>query len=92
MTGSDQARFSGYVPKQGNGMAKGCTSIDLLGGWEDEYEGVVIDPTSLNSTANAFASQLRASLAYWRSKVCAYKLQLNHKVPLFFLSGGVYFG
>lgn len=68
----DQARFSVPVPKEeAEIMARGCTSIDILGGWDDKYKGVVIDPATLNSTANGFASQLRASLAYWRSKVAS---------------------
>lgn len=63
VTRSDEAR------KKGDDTARGCTSRELVGAWDDEYDGVVIDPASLPSCANAFASQLRASLAVWRSKV-----------------------
>ncbi|KAL2479936.1 Nudix hydrolase 8 [Abeliophyllum distichum] len=43
-------------------------SVELLDVWNDEYNGVVIEPTSLPSTANAFASALRASLSTWKYK------------------------
>ncbi|KAL0333822.1 UNVERIFIED_CONTAM: Nudix hydrolase 8 [Sesamum angustifolium] len=42
--------------------------VELLKAWNDEYNGVVIEPTSLPSTANAFSSALRASLSSWRSQ------------------------
>ncbi|XP_011078433.1 nudix hydrolase 8 [Sesamum indicum] len=42
--------------------------VELLKAWNDEYNGVIIEPTSLPSTANAFASALRASLSSWRSQ------------------------
>jgi len=32
--------------------------------------GVLIDPESLPSSANAFAAILQASISYWRLKVC----------------------
>lgn len=71
----DPARFSGDVAKRGvarvlsRDVASPCRSMELLGAWDDEYDGVVVDPASLPSAANAFASQLQSSLAYWRSKV-----------------------
>ncbi|KAG6411274.1 hypothetical protein SASPL_129352 [Salvia splendens] len=38
--------------------------------WRDDgYHGVVIDPSSLPSCADVFASQLQSSLALWRSEV-----------------------
>lgn len=40
--------------------------MEILDAWDDEYDGVIIDPQSLPSTANAFASALRASLANWK--------------------------
>jgi hypothetical protein len=45
------------------------TAIELLDAWDDEYDGVIIDPESLPSSANAFASALRASLSDWKLKV-----------------------
>ncbi|GAB4838964.1 nudix (nucleoside diphosphate linked moiety X)-type motif 8 [Ancistrocladus abbreviatus] len=44
------------------------TSVELLDAWDDEYDGVIIDPESLPSCANAFASSLRASLFHWKLK------------------------
>ncbi|KAK3210585.1 hypothetical protein Dsin_015291 [Dipteronia sinensis] len=41
---------------------------EFLDAIEDEYNGVIIDPKSLPSSANAFVSALRASLSYWKSK------------------------
>ncbi|KAL5771097.1 hypothetical protein ACOSP7_015251 [Xanthoceras sorbifolium] len=41
---------------------------EFLNAREDEYNGVIIDPESLPSSANAFVSALRASLSYWKSK------------------------
>ncbi|TXG61498.1 hypothetical protein EZV62_012861 [Acer yangbiense] len=41
---------------------------EFLDAIEDEYNGVIIDPESLPSSANAFVSALRASLSYWKSK------------------------
>ncbi|KAL2500980.1 Nudix hydrolase 8 [Forsythia ovata] len=43
-------------------------SVELLDVWNDEYNGVVIEPTSLPSTANAFGSALGASLSTWKYK------------------------
>ncbi|XP_073157248.1 nudix hydrolase 8-like [Henckelia pumila] len=43
-------------------------SIELLDAWDDEYNGVVVEPTSLPSSANGFASALRTSLSCWKSK------------------------
>ncbi|KAL9151510.1 hypothetical protein ABFS82_11G056100 [Erythranthe guttata] len=42
--------------------------VESLNGSEDEYNGIVIDPTSLPSSANAFASLLKTSLSTWKSK------------------------
>ncbi|KAH6761738.1 hypothetical protein C2S52_019171 [Perilla frutescens var. hirtella] len=61
LSSSVASRFSGKVLSP-------CTSTELLAARDDEYDGVVIEASSLPSTANVFASQLRASLAYWRSK------------------------
>lgn len=73
----DHAPFSGefncVVPKNGIGVVfpdmETTPCVELLSGWDDDYNGVVIDPKRLPSTANAFASMLRASLAYWKLKV-----------------------
>lgn len=43
--------------------------VELLNAWNDDYNGVVIEPTSLPSSANAFASVLKASLSTWKDKV-----------------------
>lgn len=45
------------------------TTVELLDSWDDEYDGVIINPESLPSTANVFASSLRASLSNWKLKV-----------------------
>lgn len=42
--------------------------MEILDAFDDEYGGVVIDPESLPSTANAFASALRASITNWKLK------------------------
>ncbi|KAF9602094.1 hypothetical protein IFM89_024861 [Coptis chinensis] len=44
------------------------TKLELLDAYDDEYEGVIIDPVCLPSSANAFASLLQASLFEWRLK------------------------
>lgn len=44
-------------------------SVENLDGWDDEYDGIIIDPESLPSSANAFASALKASLSKWKLKV-----------------------
>ncbi|GMN50664.1 hypothetical protein TIFTF001_019818 [Ficus carica] len=41
---------------------------ELLDAWNDDYNGVVINPESLPISANAFASSLRASLSNWKLK------------------------
>ncbi|XP_063937001.1 nudix hydrolase 8 isoform X1 [Daucus carota subsp. sativus] len=43
-------------------------AVEYLDGREDEYNGVIIDPESLPSSANAFASALKASLSNWKLK------------------------
>nr|DAD44549.1 TPA_asm: hypothetical protein HUJ06_002779 [Nelumbo nucifera] len=43
-------------------------TIDLLDAYDDEYNGVVIDPECLPTSANAFASILRTSLSIWKLK------------------------
>ncbi|XP_030530171.1 nudix hydrolase 8-like [Rhodamnia argentea] len=41
---------------------------EVLDAWDDEYGGVVINPWSLPSSANAFASALKTSLFDWKLK------------------------
>ncbi|OWM84462.1 nudix hydrolase 8-like isoform X2 [Punica granatum] len=42
--------------------------VEVLDAREDEYDGIVIDPQGLPTSANAFASALKASLSNWKSK------------------------
>ena len=39
---------------------------EFLDAFDDEYDGVIINPESLPSSANAFVSALRASLSNWK--------------------------
>ncbi|XP_031504483.1 nudix hydrolase 8-like isoform X2 [Nymphaea colorata] len=43
-------------------------TVELLESYDDEYGGAIIDPKSLPSCTNSFASILRSSLSYWESK------------------------
>lgn len=43
--------------------------VELLDAWDDDYDGVIINPESLPLCANAFALALRASLSNWKLKV-----------------------
>ncbi|KAA8534903.1 hypothetical protein F0562_029881 [Nyssa sinensis] len=43
-------------------------TVEFLDAWEDEYDGIIIDPESLPPSANAFASALQASLSNWKLK------------------------
>ncbi|KAM0896775.1 hypothetical protein ACQ4PT_022991 [Festuca glaucescens] len=40
-------------------------TTNVLDAFEDEYGGVVVDPTFLPNTSNAFSASLRSSLSYW---------------------------
>ncbi|XP_043718894.1 nudix hydrolase 8-like isoform X2 [Telopea speciosissima] len=42
--------------------------FDMLDAYDDDYDGVVINPECLPPSANAFASMLCASLSNWRLK------------------------
>lgn len=44
-------------------------ALEVLDHWNDEYEGVIINSEGQLSSANKFASSLRASLFQWRLKV-----------------------
>ncbi|XP_050372277.1 nudix hydrolase 8-like [Argentina anserina] len=41
---------------------------ELLDAWNDEYDGVIINPESLPMSSNAFASAVQASLSKWKMK------------------------
>lgn len=41
----------------------------VLEAFDDEYEGVVINPDTLPSNPNVFASTLRSSIYNWKLKV-----------------------
>lgn len=88
MWSATASRLSGEVAKRGvvrvlsRDVASPCRSMELLGAWDDEYDGVVVDPASLPSAASAFASQLQSSLAYWRSKVLKFQLIISCSVFL----------
>uniref|UniRef100_A0A0D9VDZ3 Nudix hydrolase domain-containing protein n=1 Tax=Leersia perrieri TaxID=77586 RepID=A0A0D9VDZ3_9ORYZ len=43
-------------------------TIDVLDAFEDDYGGIVVNPTSLPNTSNAFASSLQSSLSYWSNQ------------------------
>lgn len=45
------------------------TTVDSLDACEDDYDGVIINPQCLPTSANAFAAILRSSLSYWKLKV-----------------------
>ena len=49
--------------------------VELLDAWDDDYDGVIINPESLPLSANAFALALRASLSNWKLKVGFFKSQ-----------------
>lgn len=40
-------------------------TIDVLVAFEDDYGGVVVNPTFLPNTSNAFTASLQSSLSYW---------------------------
>ncbi|KAJ4954157.1 hypothetical protein NE237_030989 [Protea cynaroides] len=42
--------------------------LDLLEAYDDDYDGVVVNPECLPPSANAFASMLCASLSHWKIK------------------------
>ncbi|OVA16219.1 NUDIX hydrolase domain [Macleaya cordata] len=44
------------------------STLGLLDAYDDEYGGIIVDPERLPSSANAFASILRASLSNWKLK------------------------
>ena len=65
----------GFVPKRKSihvmspDLASPCLAVEFLDAWDDEYNGVIIDTACLPSSANAFASALRASVSNWKLKV-----------------------
>ncbi|XWS26745.1 hypothetical protein CRYUN_Cryun26dG0056800 [Craigia yunnanensis] len=64
----------GFVPKRKSihvmspDLASPGLAVEFLDAWDDEYNGVIIDTACLPSTANAFASALRASVSNWKLK------------------------
>ncbi|XVF88662.1 hypothetical protein PTKIN_Ptkin19aG0068500 [Pterospermum kingtungense] len=64
----------GFVPKtkglhvMSPDLASPGLAVEFLNAWDDEYNGVIIDTSCLPSSANAFASALRASLSNWKLK------------------------
>lgn len=59
-------------------------AVELLYAWDDEYEGIIVDPYSLPLSSNAFASTLRASLLNWKLKV-RYTLHILTSMSCFHL-------
>ncbi|KAG8374681.1 hypothetical protein BUALT_Bualt10G0021200 [Buddleja alternifolia] len=43
-------------------------NVEVLDAFDDEYEGVVVNPARLPSNPNIFASSLRSSMYHWRKK------------------------
>ncbi|KAJ6372178.1 hypothetical protein OIU76_026628 [Salix suchowensis] len=66
----------GYVRRRGGNHAVSPDvsslspgfAVEFLEAFDDEYDGVIVDPNKLPSSANAFASSLRASLSSWKLK------------------------
>ncbi|CAL9100931.1 unnamed protein product [Musa textilis] len=44
------------------------TTVDSLDACDDDYDGVIVNPQCLPTSANAFAAILRSSLSYWKLK------------------------
>ncbi|KAM7258539.1 hypothetical protein ACFE04_014280 [Oxalis oulophora] len=70
---SAMAPFFGSVQRRGihvlsPNLSTPEMTLEFLAGAEDEYNGIIINPESLPSSANAFASALRASLSVWKLK------------------------
>lgn len=53
----------------GAGSSIFSRNLRVLGFFDDEYDGVVVDPKRLPSDPDAFASILRFSLTHWRRMV-----------------------
>lgn len=51
----------------------------LLDAFDDEYEGVVVNPEQLPSNPNVFASALRSSIDHWKIKVFSF---MQFSLPL----------
>ncbi|KAJ6731361.1 NUDIX HYDROLASE RELATED [Salix purpurea] len=66
----------GYVRRRGGNHAVSPDvsslspgfAVEFLEAFDDEYDGVLVDPNKLPSSAIAFASSLRASLSSWKLK------------------------
>ncbi|KAK1272784.1 Nudix hydrolase 8 [Acorus gramineus] len=62
LLGNDSSRINGTYSSALTGESY------VLYAHDDEYEGVVVDPERLPSNAISFASSIRLSLSYWKSK------------------------
>lgn len=61
--------FQPYQINGTNGSSMLFRSNRLLDAYDDEYNGVIVNPEGLPSNPAAFASILRSSLSYWKQKV-----------------------
>lgn len=72
-----------YVPKKTRlcvlspEIASPSVTLEFLDAWDDEYDGVIINPESLPTSANAFASALQTSLYNWKLKVIMHFMQMH---------------
>lgn len=60
--------FQPYQINGTNGSSMLFRSNRLLDAYDDEYNGVIVNPEGLPSNPAAFASILRSSLSYWKQK------------------------
>lgn len=68
--GSHVHKKAGFHVLSPNISSATSTVVELIDAWDDEYDGIVINPESLAAlSANAFACALRASLSNWKLKV-----------------------
>ncbi|KAF5481922.1 hypothetical protein F2P56_002533 [Juglans regia] len=66
--GSYVHKTGGFHVLSPNISSATSTVVELIDAWDDEYDGVVINPESLPLSVNAFAFALRASLSNWKLK------------------------
>ncbi|KAG6723488.1 nudix hydrolase 8-like [Carya illinoinensis] len=67
--GSHVHKKAGFHVLSPNISSATSTVVELIDAWDDEYDGIVINPESLAAlSANAFACALRASLSNWKLK------------------------
>lgn len=53
---------------KGSGSSPFLKSVRVLDAFDDEYDGVVVNPTTLPSNPTVFAAALRSSMCHWRIK------------------------